>query len=58
MLDWRNCAAADHQVVHDHIARCGEHSAQRLFTRLFVATVQRRSGLGRLDLGHTPWGQA
>ncbi|MFE4703301.1 hypothetical protein ACFRIC_40175 [Streptomyces sp. NPDC056738] len=40
---WRNRAAADHQIVHDHIARYGEHSAQRLFTRSFVATVQRLS---------------
>ncbi|MGW1008239.1 hypothetical protein [Streptomyces sp. NPDC002520] len=58
MLDWRNRAAADHQIVHDHIARYGEHSAQRLFTRAFVATVQRLACLGHLDLGYTPWGQA
>ncbi|MFF4795667.1 hypothetical protein ACFY2M_39555 [Streptomyces sp. NPDC001276] len=58
VLDWRNRAAADHQIVHDHIARSGEQSAKRLFTRSFVATVQRLSGLGHLDLGHTPWGQA
>ncbi|MBT2406277.1 hypothetical protein J7I97_03635 [Streptomyces sp. ISL-87] len=58
VLDWRDRAAADHQVVHDHIARYGEMSAQRLFTRAFVATVQRLSGLGHLDLGYTPWGQA
>ncbi|WP_432040945.1 hypothetical protein [Streptomyces chartreusis] len=58
VLDWRTRAAHDHQIVHDHIARYGEHSAQRLFTRSFVATVQRLSGLGHLDLGHTPWGQA
>ncbi|MFF3733316.1 MULTISPECIES: hypothetical protein [unclassified Streptomyces] len=57
VLDWRN-RAADHQIVHDHIARYGEHSAQRLFTRAFVATVQRLAGLGHLDLGYTPWGQA
>ncbi|MFI5750573.1 hypothetical protein ACIBBE_32740 [Streptomyces sp. NPDC051644] len=37
VLDWRNRAAADHEVVHDHIERYGEHSAQRLFTRMFVA---------------------
>ncbi|MFI1568342.1 hypothetical protein ACH4ZX_35890 [Streptomyces sp. NPDC020490] len=58
VLDWRTRAAHDHQIVHDHIGRYGEHSAQRLFTRSFVATVQRLSGLGHLDLGYTPWGQA
>ncbi|MEU2730580.1 hypothetical protein ABZ650_22975 [Streptomyces griseoviridis] len=58
VLDWRTRAAHDLQIVHDHIARYGEHSAQRLFTRSFVATVQRLSGLGHLDLGYTPWGQA
>ncbi|MDT0614466.1 hypothetical protein [Streptomyces lancefieldiae] len=58
VLDWRNRAAADHQVVFDHIDRYGELSAQRLFTRAFVAQVQRLSGLGHLDLGYTTWGQA
>ncbi|MFF2813213.1 hypothetical protein ACFVT2_39840 [Streptomyces sp. NPDC058000] len=58
LLDWRNRAAADHQIVHDHIARYGEHSAQRLFTRVLVATVQRLSGLEHLELGYTPWGRA
>ncbi|MGA5364205.1 hypothetical protein [Streptomyces purpurascens] len=58
VLDWRTRAARDHQVVLDHIDRYGETSAQRLFTRSFVATVQRLSGLGHLDLGYTPWGQA
>ncbi|MGW0971816.1 hypothetical protein [Streptomyces sp. NPDC002516] len=58
VLDWRNRAAADHQIVHNHIARYGEHSAQRLFTRSFVATVQRLSSLVHLDLGYTTWGQA
>lgn len=58
VLDWRTRAAHDHQIVHDHIARYGEHSAQRLFTRSFVATVQRLAGLGHLGLGYTPWGQA
>ncbi|MFI7103210.1 hypothetical protein ACIBK8_28115 [Streptomyces sp. NPDC050161] len=53
VLDWRNRAAADHQVVHDHIERYGQTSAQRLFTRAFVAQVQRLSGLGYLDLGYT-----
>ncbi|MGW9665003.1 hypothetical protein ACWGUP_27090 [Streptomyces diastaticus] len=58
VLDWRNRAAADHQLVHDHIDRYGELSAQRLFTRAFVCQVQRLSGLGRLDLGFSTWGQA
>ncbi|WP_370424308.1 hypothetical protein AB8O64_36755 (plasmid) [Streptomyces sp. QH1-20] len=58
VLDWRNRAAADHQLVFDHIDRYGEASAQRLFTRAFVATVRRLSGLGHLDLGYIPWGQA
>ncbi|MGW1189291.1 hypothetical protein [Streptomyces sp. NPDC002559] len=58
VLDWRTRAVHDHQIVHDHIARYGERSAQRLFTRSFVATVQRLAGLGHLDLGYTPWGQA
>lgn len=58
VLDWRNGAAADHQIVHDHIERYGEASAQRLFTRVFVATVQRMSLLGHLDLGYSSWGQA
>ncbi|MCQ8772075.1 hypothetical protein [Streptomyces telluris] len=58
VLDSRTRAAHDHQIVHDHIARYGEHSAQRLFTRAFVATVQRLSGLRHLDLGYTLWGQA
>ncbi|MFF4694303.1 hypothetical protein [Streptomyces chattanoogensis] len=58
VLDWRTRAARDHQIVFDHIERYGEHSAQRLFTRSFVAQVQRLSRLGHLDLGYTPWGQA
>ncbi|MDX3820742.1 MULTISPECIES: hypothetical protein [unclassified Streptomyces] len=58
VLDWRNRAAADHQLVFDHIDRYGESSAQRLFTRAYVAQVQRLSGLGHLNLGYTPWGQA
>ncbi|QNT98299.1 hypothetical protein HEP81_08071 (plasmid) [Streptomyces griseofuscus] len=58
VLDWRNRAAADHQIVHDHIDRYGELSAQRLFTRAFVSQVQRLSGLGHLDLGFSTWGQA
>ncbi|MFF0630834.1 hypothetical protein [Streptomyces sp. NPDC004296] len=57
VLDWRARAATDHQVVLDHIERYGEHSAQRLFTRVLVATVQRLSGLEHLDLGYTPWGR-
>ncbi|MFF3177958.1 hypothetical protein ACFVQ0_35665 [Streptomyces sp. NPDC057900] len=58
VLDWRNRAAADHQLVHDHIDRYGETSARRLFTRAFVETVQRLADLGHLDLGYTIWGQA
>ncbi|MFG2629958.1 hypothetical protein [Streptomyces sp. NPDC048473] len=58
VLDWRYRAAADHQLVHDHIDRYGELSAQRLFTRTFVAQVQRLADLGHLDLGYTTWGQA
>ncbi|WP_055606698.1 hypothetical protein [Streptomyces prasinus] len=58
VLDWRNRAAADHQLVFDHIDRYGELSAQRLFTRAFVAQVQRLADLGHLDLGYTTWGQA
>ena len=45
-------------VVHDHITRYGEASAQRLLTRAFVATVQRLADLGHLDFGYTPWRQA
>ncbi|MER6958191.1 hypothetical protein [Streptomyces sp. NPDC000618] len=55
VLDWRTRAARDHQVVFDHIDRYGEHSAQRLFTRTFVADVQRLSRLGHLNLGYTTW---
>ncbi|MFD5341525.1 hypothetical protein [Streptomyces hawaiiensis] len=58
VLDWRNRAAADHQLVFDHIDRYGETSAQRLFTRAFVAQVQRLADLEHLDLGYTTWGQA
>ncbi|MFD8621424.1 hypothetical protein [Streptomyces sp. NPDC059513] len=57
VLDWRNRAAADHQLVFDHIDRYGELSAQRLFTRAFVAQVRRLSGLGHLNLGYSGWGQ-
>ncbi|MFD7004222.1 hypothetical protein ACFWA5_50460 [Streptomyces mirabilis] len=55
VLDWRNRAARDHQIVFDHIDRYGEASAQRLFTRGFVADVQRLSRLGHLNLGYTTW---
>lgn len=55
VLGWRNRAAADHQLVFDHIDRYGERSAQRLFTRAFVAQVQRLSGLEHLELGCTTW---
>ncbi|MET7585118.1 hypothetical protein ACIOHB_36475 [Streptomyces microflavus] len=57
VLDWRNRASADHQLVFDRIDGYGELSAQRLFTRAFVVQVQRLSGLGHLD-GHTTWVQA
>ncbi|MGW1620957.1 hypothetical protein [Streptomyces sp. NPDC002172] len=55
VLDWRTRAARDHQVVFDHIDRYGETSAKRLFTRSFVADVQRLSRLGHLNLGYTTW---
>ena len=55
VLDWRTRAARDHQVVFDHIDRYGEHSAQRLFTRAFIADVRRLSRLGHLNLGYTTW---
>ncbi|MEU5902502.1 hypothetical protein [Streptomyces venezuelae] len=58
VLDWRNRAAADHQLVFDHIDRYGELSAQRLFTRAFVAQVQRLSSLRHLNLGQTTWRRA
>ncbi|MFC9534348.1 hypothetical protein ACFT38_27950 [Streptomyces sp. NPDC056975] len=58
VLDWRTRGAADHRVVFDHIDRYGEASAQRLFTRAFVAQVQRLADLKHLDLGYTAWGQA
>ncbi|MFJ9654303.1 hypothetical protein [Streptomyces microflavus] len=45
VLDWRNRASADHQLVFDRIDGYGELSAQRL------------SGLGHLD-GRTTWVQA
>ncbi|MGA6172556.1 hypothetical protein ACPEIF_20185 [Streptomyces sp. NPDC012600] len=57
VLDWRN-RAANHQLFFDHIDRYGELSAQRLFTRAFVAQVQRLSDLGHLNLGYISWGQA
>ncbi|ATL31503.1 hypothetical protein KY5_6485c [Streptomyces formicae] len=51
----RSRAAADHQLVVDHIDRYGEPSAQRLFTRAFVAQVQRLADLGHLNLGCATW---
>ncbi|MGD3111853.1 hypothetical protein [Streptomyces sp. YGL11-2] len=39
----------------DHGDRYGASSAERLFTRAFVAQVQRLSRLGHLDLGYTTW---
>ncbi|EGJ72722.1 hypothetical protein STTU_p0109 (plasmid) [Streptomyces sp. Tu6071] len=58
ILDWRARATYDHQVVLDHIARYGEHSAQRLFTRALVATVHRVTGRDHLTLTTSPWGIA
>ncbi|WP_307680579.1 hypothetical protein [Streptomyces sp. V4I2] len=55
VLDWRTRADKDHDIVFAHIDRYGEHSAQRLFTRAFVADVQRLSRLGHLNLGYTTW---
>ncbi|MFF4138099.1 hypothetical protein ACFY1B_43000 [Streptomyces mirabilis] len=58
VLDWRTRAAKDHDIVFAHIDRYGEVSARRLFTGRFVDQVTRLSGLGHLNLGYTPWGQA
>ncbi|WP_327320386.1 hypothetical protein [Streptomyces sp. NBC_01235] len=58
VLDWRTRAARDHLFVFDHIEKYGEVSARRPFTGQSVNQVQRLSGLGHLNLGHTPWGQA
>jgi hypothetical protein len=55
VLDWRNRAARDHQLVFAHIDRYGEVSARRLFTRAFVDQVTRLSRLGHLSLGYTTW---
>ncbi|MGO4457248.1 hypothetical protein AB4039_07955 [Streptomyces sp. M-16] len=44
-------------MVFDHIDRYREPSSQRLFTRAFVAQVQRPADLGHL-LGYTTRGQA
>ncbi|MCS0634983.1 hypothetical protein NX801_04775 [Streptomyces sp. LP05-1] len=52
-MDWRDRAAADHQLVFGHIDRDGELSAQRLVTRAFVARVQRLAGLGTWSGGET-----
>ncbi|EGJ73748.1 hypothetical protein STTU_0959 [Streptomyces sp. Tu6071] len=58
ILNWRARAIYNHQVVLDHIARYGEHSAQRLFTRALVATVHRVTGRDHLTLTTSPWGTA
>jgi hypothetical protein len=55
VLEWRNRACRDHQVVHDHIERYGAVSARRLFTGAFVDQVTRLSRLGHLSLGYTTW---
>ncbi|MFH8939544.1 hypothetical protein [Streptomyces griseosporeus] len=56
--DWRVRAMKDPQLVFDHIDRYGETSARRLFTGRLVDQVQRMAGLGHLNLGYIPWGQA
>lgn len=56
--DWRVRAMKDPQLVFDHIDRYGEASARRLFTGRLVDQVQQVAGLGHLDLGYIPWGQA
>ncbi|MFF5859876.1 hypothetical protein ACFY8B_30385 [Streptomyces sp. NPDC012751] len=56
--DWRVRAMKEPQVVFDHIDRYGETSARRLFTGRLVDQVQRVAGLGHLNLGYLPWGQA
>ncbi|MFJ3513172.1 hypothetical protein [Streptomyces luteogriseus] len=56
--DWRVRAMKDPQLVFDHIDRYGETSARRLFTGRLVDQVQRVAGLGHLNLGYIPWGQA
>ncbi|WP_443077032.1 hypothetical protein [Streptomyces sp. SP18CS02] len=53
-LDWHNRAAADHQLVFDHIDQYGALSAQRLFPRAFVAQVQRLASLGHLNVRRRP----
>jgi hypothetical protein len=56
VLDWRACAAKDHQVVLDHITQYGELSARRLFTSTFVDQVHRLQKARYLVLAHTTWG--
>ncbi|EYT77971.1 hypothetical protein CF54_39810 [Streptomyces sp. Tu 6176] len=56
--DWRVRAMKDPQVVFDHIDQYGETSARRLFTGRLVDQVQQVAGLGHLNLGYLPWGQA
>jgi hypothetical protein len=56
--DWRVRALKDPQMVFDHIDRYGETSARRLFTGRLVDQVRRVAGLGHLNLGYIPWGQA
>ncbi|MFJ1601503.1 hypothetical protein [Streptomyces sp. NPDC088261] len=58
VLDWRTRAAADHQVVVDHIDRYGEPSARRLFTPGVRRPGAAPDRLGHLDLGYTTWVQA
>ncbi|MGW5098203.1 hypothetical protein ACWEQ1_32110 [Streptomyces nodosus] len=56
--DWRVRAMKDPQLLFNHIDRYGETSARRLFTGRLVDQVQQMSGLGHLNLGYIPWGQA
>lgn len=55
VLDWRNRATKDHDIVFAHIDRYGEVSARRLFTSAFVDQITRMSRLGHLNLGYTTW---
>ncbi len=48
VLDWRNRAAADHQLVFDHIDRYGEASVHRGIRRPAAAHVPSRSPGPRL----------
>ncbi|MEV1070242.1 hypothetical protein AB0J04_45930, partial [Streptomyces sp. NPDC050263] len=49
VLNRRTRAAPDRLVVFDHIERCGEVPARRLFTGHLVTHVQGLPGLGASD---------